>query len=337
VDPLVTNSFALLGGGFNMIQTPESNVPKNREGNSRRITSRHLLQLQTKLLKPFEKPSSKSGTNPKFEILSPYDRKRKLTKVQDKEKISNSLKRVKVSKEDERHGDSNLALYNHQSRDGEGNYTLIFFLIKFSIHVKLTVFTGFPPGKPKHITVILISFVGTTDETFCNPYLKFTFDRTFLSEDKSLPSQPTNTIRFLDEPGSTGKTSAFFDGNGFITVWGMSYITFAFRFKFVIRFKLRPGYPYRDEFYSLISDGPCGESLPRYSVSFNPVRSEFHSYLMLRNNDEVDLLLTDVVGSIFFFFYHIMYVSCKSHVHIMNKLVLELTFLAKRVPILSPN
>lgn len=145
----------------------------------------------------------------------------------------------------------------------------------------------------------MVSFIDTKDENFCNPYFKFVFDRTFLSEDKSVPSQPTNTIRFLREPGSTGKTSAFFDGSGIVTVWGMSYITFAFRFKFLIRFKLHPDYPYEDEFYSLISDGPCGESLPRYSMSFNPIQREFHSFLMLRNNDEVDLLLTDVVCYMF--------------------------------------
>lgn len=47
----------------------------------------------------------------------------------------------------------------------------------------------------------------------------------------------------------------------------MSYITFAPKFKFQIRFRLREDYPYEDEFYTLISDGPCEGSQPQYSVS----------------------------------------------------------------------
>lgn len=77
----------------------------------------------------------------------------------------------------------------------------------------------------------------------------------------------------------------------------MSYITFAPKFKFQIRFRLREDYPYEDEFYTLISDGPCEGSQPQYSVSVNPVRREIHSFIKPKSENELDLLLSEEVCS----------------------------------------
>lgn len=77
----------------------------------------------------------------------------------------------------------------------------------------------------------------------------------------------------------------------------MSYITFAPKFKFQIRFRLREDYPYEDEFYTLISDGPCEGFQPQYSVSVNPVRREIHSFMKLKSENELDLLLSEEVCS----------------------------------------
>lgn len=130
VDPLVTNSFALMGGGFNMIQSPNSNVPENREVNSRRISSRRLLQHQSKIFKPFERTSTKSARKKNFKILtsSPFNRRAR-TKVQGKQEIVKPLKRVKISNGDEHHIDSTSKkdLYNHHSLTVDGNNTYPFF------------------------------------------------------------------------------------------------------------------------------------------------------------------------------------------------------------------
>ncbi|XP_061172003.1 uncharacterized protein LOC133181530 [Saccostrea echinata] len=238
VNPLVTNSFDLLGGGFNP-QDTDTKLSKS----SKRKTSRHLLQHQTNLSNPSTKSStktsfmlsSKASTKKERRVQSPPFKKNKgVTKIRNTRKPS-ELKQTHIS----------------------------------DVHDK------------KH-------------EKLCNPYFTFVFDKTFLSVDKSMPSFPSNTIRFLREPGSTGQTSAYLDGDGIVTVWGMSYITFAVTFKFLVRFKLSRNYPYEDKFYSLISDGPCEESIPQYSISVNPVRREIRSFMALRKNDVMELLLTDV-------------------------------------------
>ena len=153
-----------------------------------------------------------------------------------------------------------------------------------------------PPDQAPFNPYFRFVFVEPPDQAPCNPYFRFVFDRTYLSEDKSVPSSPSKSIRFLGVAGSTGETSAYLDGNTSVSVWGMSHITFAPNFQFLARFRLREDYPYEDAFYTLIADGPC-EGLPQqYSVTVNPIRREIHSFIKLKNKEELDLLLPDVVS-----------------------------------------
>ena len=130
----------------------------------------------------------------------------------------------------------------------------------------------------------------------CRPYFRFIFDRTTLSADRSVPSLPTNTIRFNNVTGSTGKTAVSFYGDGIITIWGMSYITFSTKFKFIVRFKLFDNFQYDDENYNLFGDGPCGDNPPKYSVTINPVKQTITGKFSLRNNATLDLYLDNVVS-----------------------------------------
>ena len=82
-------------------------------------------------------------------------------------------------------------------------------------------------------------------------------------------------------------------------MWSMSYITFAQKLKFSVRFKLKENYKYKDTFYNLISDGPCHSQESKYSISVNPVEREIRAVLLLRNKDQLDLSIRNVVsGSI---------------------------------------
>lgn len=132
----------------------------------------------------------------------------------------------------------------------------------------------------------------------CRPYFRFIFDRTTVSDDKSVPSLPTNTIKFNKVAGSTGQTAVTFYGDGIITIWGMSYITFSSKFKFLVRFKLLDNYQYEDKDYNLFGDGPCGDSEPMYSVTVNPVNQSIAGSFILRDNSQLNLSLDNIVSII---------------------------------------
>lgn len=112
-----------------------------------------------------------------------------------------------------------------------------------------------------------------------------------------IPSSKSNSIQYAKIPGSTGATSAVFGGDGVITIWSMSYITFASKFKFVFRFKLLANYKYQDKEYHLFGDGPCRQyKTPKYSVSMNPIKKEVYVKLMLRNKSTMNMTLSQVVS-----------------------------------------
>lgn len=233
--------------------------------------------LQNEIMKPSKKPIKQRQHNTKNSTKSPValtlknkarkskskSRKGKREKTKNKEEKSNVQKSLLKHKNDHQH---HIAENSTISSRKEG-----------PVITKL----NFTRNQD------------TTNQSFCNPYFKFVFDRTSLSADKSVPSSPSKSLQYLGVAGSTGETSAYFDGNAWVTVWGMSYITFAPKFKFQIRFRLREDYPYEDEFYTLISDGPCEGSQPQYSVSVNPVRREIHSFIKLKSENELDLLLSE--------------------------------------------
>ncbi|XP_062593409.1 uncharacterized protein LOC134254892 [Saccostrea cucullata] len=246
VNPLVTNSFDLFGGGFN----PQDTNTKSSK-NENRKTSRRLLQHEFKNIS-FSNPTTGSSRSTKSSLTFSFKSAKANTKKERQAQSSTFKKNKGVTK------------IQHTRKPSE--------------------------IKQIHIT----DLHDKINDKLCSPYFTFVFDKTFLSVDKSMPSFPTNTIRFLREPGSTGQTSAYLDGDGIITVWGMSYITFAAMFKFLVRFKLSDNHPYEDKFYSLISDGPCKDSTPQYSISVNPVRREIHSFMALRKDDAMDILLTNV-------------------------------------------
>lgn len=130
----------------------------------------------------------------------------------------------------------------------------------------------------------------------CYPIFRFVFDSTADSYDKSVPSLVTNTVKFHHMTGSTGKTCAAFNGDGIITIWRMSYITFAKKFKFIVRFKLFDTFPYEDKEYNLFGDGPCSGREPHYGVTVNPIQKSITGNFRLENGIKKQLRLKDVVG-----------------------------------------
>ncbi|XP_071168847.1 uncharacterized protein [Mytilus edulis] len=128
----------------------------------------------------------------------------------------------------------------------------------------------------------------------CRPYFQFLFDRTTLSEDGSVPSLPTSTLKFNPVTGSTGKTAVTFYGDGIITIWGMSYITFAHKFKFMVRFKTMEDFTYEDKNYNLFGDGPCSNRAPYYGVTINPVQKSIAGNFILNNNSPLNLQIDNV-------------------------------------------
>ncbi|XP_052098952.1 uncharacterized protein LOC127733679 [Mytilus californianus] len=128
----------------------------------------------------------------------------------------------------------------------------------------------------------------------CRPYFQFLFDRTTQSEDGSVPSLPTRTIKFNPVTGSTGKTAVTFYGDGIITIWGMSYITFASKFKFMVRFKTMEDFTYEDKNYNLFGDGPCSNRAPYYGVTINPVQKSIAGNFLLQNNSPLNLQIDNV-------------------------------------------
>ncbi|OWF38349.1 hypothetical protein KP79_PYT17270 [Mizuhopecten yessoensis] len=129
---------------------------------------------------------------------------------------------------------------------------------------------------------------------FCGPSFRFIYNRTTMSDDRSVPSLATNSVRFVRLAGSVGETSLLLGRDGFLTIWTMSYITFAHRFKFMLRFKLHENFEYQDQLYNLFGDGPCGNYTSKYRISVNPVKREVHADVTLRNRAMVNLVLSDV-------------------------------------------
>ena len=308
VNPMVTNSFAVSGGGFNLqsndlFGNDDSIAPVQRN------RSRRLLRLEEETLKSSQKSSLQSSSNKKRGKSRLKSRRKRKNRKTDKTMKNNRNRDKTVGQQptiiDKMLTNIPLQISEPPKTSKElrkipfGNILIvstlfisklrfmrIILIIKFRIYMK----------EMSCQSLIRFGFVEPSDQAPCNPYFRFVFDRTYLSEDKSVPSSPSNSIRFLGVAGSTGETSAYLDGNTSVSVWGMSHITFAPNFQFLARFRLREDYPYEDTFYTLIADGPC-EGLPQqYSVTVNPIRREIHSFIKLKNKEELDLLLPDVVS-----------------------------------------
>ncbi|XP_060076570.1 uncharacterized protein LOC132556194 [Ylistrum balloti] len=135
---------------------------------------------------------------------------------------------------------------------------------------------------------------GSHDNGFCGPSFRFLYNRTTMSDDRSVPSLATNSARFVQPAGSVGGTALLLGRDGFLTIWTMSYITFANRFKFMLRFKLQEDFEYQDRLYNLLGDGPCGNYTSKYRISINPVKREVYADVTLRNRAMINLALSDV-------------------------------------------
>lgn len=147
------------------------------------------------------------------------------------------------------------------------------------------------------IPLVTFSFAEEGDSTIsCHPTFRFVFDSTTNSDDNSVAAFVSDAVRFTHMTGGTGKTCATFYGNGIITIWRMSYITFAKKFKFIVRFKLFDKFPYEDKEYNLFGDGPCSGREPHYGVTVNPVQKSINGTFLLQNGTKKELRLKNVVS-----------------------------------------
>ncbi|XP_069114760.1 uncharacterized protein [Argopecten irradians] len=160
--------------------------------------------------------------------------------------------------------------------------------------IPTTTLTVNPDGNIDNTGIPVSIKDDSQDDDFCGPSFRFIYSRTTLSDDRSVPSLATNSARFVRLPGSVGGSSLLLGRDGFLTIWTMSYITFANRFKFMLRIKLREDYTYQDYFYNLLGDGPCGNYTSKYRISINPIKREVHADVTLRNRATINLALSDV-------------------------------------------